>query len=204
MVNYVLRNSLKKEDITLQTQIQWFYPILIEKVYNVWAYVGIDKDRTILVGRNSLPYFIRKFQTLEQAYMEKIMLQSLYNCPFKIGGYDENKEKFDELCSFNIPGILDFCNNLESGINLLKQSENNLDIPDHIFEGLLAIKETKMINFFDTDMVKHYAIALNFPETAEWICTNLNIYLEGILKGFNVKKVKKSKSKKIKMSQMKA
>lgn len=57
-------------------------------------------------------------------------------------------------------------------------------VPSYIFEGLNAVRKAGTFNMFDIEAVKIQAVALGYPETAEWIEANSEVYVNGIFQGF--------------------
>lgn len=57
-------------------------------------------------------------------------------------------------------------------------------VPRHIFEGLHAVRKAGTFNMFEIDGVIIQAVALGYPETAQWIEAHREIYTEGIFRGF--------------------
>lgn len=57
-------------------------------------------------------------------------------------------------------------------------------VPSYIFEGLNAVRKAGTFNMFDIEAVKIQAVALGYPETAEWIEANRELYAKGVFQGF--------------------
>ena len=60
----------------------------------------------------------------------------------------------------------------------------NWGVPEHILQGIDAVREANTINMFNANMVRLQAVALGYMETAEWIEANLETYCSGIFRGF--------------------
>lgn len=65
-----------------------------------------------------------------------------------------------------------------------ENSDRRVKVPPHIFEALTAIRDVGTTNMFDVEVVKVQAVALDFPETADWIEANKQTYVDGIFRGF--------------------
>lgn len=64
------------------------------------------------------------------------------------------------------------------------ESEEPIEIPERILEGINAVRDANTINMFSTNMVRIQAAALGYPETAQWIEANLETYCTGVFRGF--------------------
>lgn len=64
------------------------------------------------------------------------------------------------------------------------ESEEPVNIPERILQGIDAVREANTINMFNANMVRLQAVALGYMETAEWIEANLEIYCSGVFRGF--------------------
>ena len=61
---------------------------------------------------------------------------------------------------------------------------SSIKVPLEVAVGLQAVRNSKTANMFDLPMVRIQAVALGYPEAADWIEKNTNAYLEGIHQGF--------------------
>ncbi|WP_449416020.1 DUF5049 domain-containing protein [Phormidium nigroviride] len=57
-------------------------------------------------------------------------------------------------------------------------------VPAHILEGIKAVRECGTTNMFDVAIAKVQAVALGYPETADWIDSHREDYEQGIVSGF--------------------
>lgn len=64
------------------------------------------------------------------------------------------------------------------------ESEEPIEIPQRILEGIDAVREANTTNMFDANMVRLQATALGYHETAQWIEANLETYCNGVFRGF--------------------
>ena len=64
------------------------------------------------------------------------------------------------------------------------ESEEPIQIPEHILEGIDAVREAQTTNMFHANTVRLQAVALGYLETAQWIEANLEIYCSGVFRGF--------------------
>lgn len=64
------------------------------------------------------------------------------------------------------------------------ESEEPIQIPERILEGIDAVRETQTTNMFNANTVRLQAVALGYLETAQWIEANLEIYCSGVFRGF--------------------
>ncbi|MEG4286361.1 DUF5049 domain-containing protein [Microcoleus sp. A006_D1] len=64
------------------------------------------------------------------------------------------------------------------------ESEEPVKVPEHILQGIDAVREANTTNMFNAGMVRIQAVALGYMETAEWIEANLETYCSGIFRGF--------------------
>ncbi|TXI96421.1 MAG: DUF5049 domain-containing protein [Burkholderiaceae bacterium] len=64
------------------------------------------------------------------------------------------------------------------------ESEEPIQIPERILEGIDAVREANTTNMFNANMVRLQAVALGYLETAQWIEANLESYSSGIFRGF--------------------
>ena len=73
----------------------------------------------------------------------------------------------------------------ELGVEKLENiSTLPVQVPLVVFDGLNAVRETRITNMFDVELVKIQAVALGLLETAEWIEANRELYYDGICRGF--------------------
>ena len=73
----------------------------------------------------------------------------------------------------------------ESGCVALTEVQGEaIAVPRHILEGIDAVRESRTANMLDVEFVRVQAVALGYPETAEWIKANLEQYMEGVFRGF--------------------
>lgn len=63
-------------------------------------------------------------------------------------------------------------------------SENPIKVSPMVMAGLQATRDSVTTNMFDVPVVCIQAVALGYPETADWIKENQNTYIEGIFRGF--------------------
>lgn len=63
-------------------------------------------------------------------------------------------------------------------------SEEPIEIPERILEGINAVKDLATINMFDARTVRAQASALEYLETALWIEANPETYYDGTMRGF--------------------
>ncbi|WP_377482217.1 MAG: DUF5049 domain-containing protein (plasmid) [Microcoleus anatoxicus] len=64
------------------------------------------------------------------------------------------------------------------------ESEEPIEIPERILEGIDAVRALATINMFDVQIVRAQASALEYLETALWIEANPETYYDGIIRGF--------------------
>ena len=64
------------------------------------------------------------------------------------------------------------------------ESEEPIQIPERILEGIDAVREAQTTNMFNARLVRLQAVALGYLETAQWIEANLEIYCNGVFRGF--------------------
>jgi hypothetical protein len=64
------------------------------------------------------------------------------------------------------------------------ESEEPIKIPECILQGIDAVREAQTTNMFNANTVRLQAVALGYPETAQWIEANLEIYCSGVCLGF--------------------
>ena len=64
------------------------------------------------------------------------------------------------------------------------ESNEPVNIPEHILQGIDAVRDGNTINMFDANMVRLQAVALGYVETALWIETNTKTYYDGMFRGF--------------------
>ncbi|MEG4916311.1 DUF5049 domain-containing protein [Microcoleus sp. B7-D4] len=64
------------------------------------------------------------------------------------------------------------------------ESEEPIKVPEHILQGINAVREANTTNMFNAGMVRLQAVALGYLETAQWIEANLEIYCSGVFRGF--------------------
>lgn len=64
------------------------------------------------------------------------------------------------------------------------ESEEPIEVPERILQGIDAVKELATINMFDARIVRAQAAALEYLETALWIEANPETYYDGIIRGF--------------------
>ncbi len=64
------------------------------------------------------------------------------------------------------------------------ESEEPIQIPERILEGIDAVREAQTTNMFNANMVRLQAVALGYLETAQWIEANLETYGSGVFRGF--------------------
>lgn len=69
---------------------------------------------------------------------------------------------------------------------MTKTAKNPIKVPANILEGLKAVRECGSTNMFDVKVVQLQAVALGYPEAAEWIEENTSDYIEGVFKNFTV------------------
>ena len=67
---------------------------------------------------------------------------------------------------------------------IVKSPSESITVPIHVLEGLQAVRDCSTGNMLDIEFVRVQAAALGYSETAEWIEANLELYAEGIYKGF--------------------
>lgn len=70
-------------------------------------------------------------------------------------------------------------------------SEASVKVSAKIYGGILAVKEAGTVNLFDVNLVKVQAVALGYPETADWIKANPERYAQGVFQGFDVELIKR-------------
>lgn len=64
------------------------------------------------------------------------------------------------------------------------ESEEPIQIPERILQGIDAVREAQTTNMFNANTVRLQAVALGYLETAQWIEANLEIYCSGVFRGF--------------------
>jgi hypothetical protein len=64
------------------------------------------------------------------------------------------------------------------------ESEELIEIPEHILQGIDAVREANTTNIFNASVVQVQAVALGYVETARWIQANPQTYYNGIFRGF--------------------
>jgi hypothetical protein len=64
------------------------------------------------------------------------------------------------------------------------ESEEPVNIPERILQGIDAVRSANTTNMFNANMVRLQAVALGYMETAQWIETNQQTYCNGIFRGF--------------------
>lgn len=64
------------------------------------------------------------------------------------------------------------------------ESEEPIQIPERILEGIDAVREAQTTNMFNANTVRLQAVALGYLETAQWIEANLETYCSGVFRGF--------------------
>ena len=60
----------------------------------------------------------------------------------------------------------------------------SIKVPPEVAVGLQAVRDSKTTNMSDASLASIQAVALGYPETADWIGKNTKAYLEGIYRGF--------------------
>lgn len=60
-----------------------------------------------------------------------------------------------------------------------------MQVPKKVHEGLEAVRESGKTNMFITPQVIRWALALGYPETAQWIESHRNEYWVGVFEGFS-------------------
>lgn len=63
-------------------------------------------------------------------------------------------------------------------------AENPIKLPPEVLDGLQAVRKSGTTNMLDVPVVCLQAVALGYPETADWINENTNTYIEGVSSGF--------------------
>lgn len=63
-------------------------------------------------------------------------------------------------------------------------SEKPIKVCPIVMAGLQATRDSGTTNMFDVTVVCIQAVALGYPETADWIKENKNTYIESIVRGF--------------------
>lgn len=64
------------------------------------------------------------------------------------------------------------------------ESEEPIQIPERILEGINAVREANTTNMFNAHFVRLQAVALGYLETAQWIEANSETYCSGVFRGF--------------------
>ena len=64
------------------------------------------------------------------------------------------------------------------------ESDEPVNIPEHILQGIDAVREANTTNMFNASVVQIQAVALGYVETARWIEANQETYCSGIFRGF--------------------
>lgn len=59
-----------------------------------------------------------------------------------------------------------------------------IKVPSEVAVGLQAVRDSGTTNLVDVPVVCLQAVALGYPEAADWIEKNASAYLEGIFRGF--------------------
>ena len=63
-------------------------------------------------------------------------------------------------------------------------SENPIKVSPMVMAGLQATCDSGTTNMFDVPVVCLQAVALGYPEAADWIKENITSYIDGISRGF--------------------
>lgn len=121
--------------------------------------------------------------TLREWHPNKEWVTHFYNLQdggFYYGRYftdlREAEANFDE----RVKEYLSLLGKLPSAL----ESEEPIQIPERILEGIDAVREAQTTNMFHANTVRLQAVALGYLETAQWIEANLEIYCSGIFRGF--------------------
>jgi len=60
-----------------------------------------------------------------------------------------------------------------------------MQVPKKVYDGLEAVRVSGKTNMLITPQVIRWALAMGYPETAQWIETHRNEYWVGVFEGFS-------------------
>jgi hypothetical protein len=106
-----------------------------------------------------------------------------YNCQdggFYFGRYFTDLAEAEANFELRVKEYLGLLGKLSSSL----ESEEPIQIPERILEGINAVQEASTTNMFHANTVRLQAVALGYLETAQWIEANLETYSSGVFRGF--------------------
>jgi hypothetical protein len=106
-----------------------------------------------------------------------------YNCQdggFYFGRYFTDLAEAEANFELRVKEYLGLLGKLSSSL----ESEEPIQIPERILEGINAVREASTTNMFHANTVRLQAVALGYLETAQWIEANLETYSSGVFRGF--------------------
>ncbi len=99
---------------------------------------------------------------------------------FYYGRYFTDLEEAEANFELRVKEYLGLLGNLPSSL----ESEEPIQIPERILEGIDAVREAQTTNMFNANTVRLQAVALGYLETAQWIEANWETYCSGVFRGF--------------------
>ncbi|MEG4197325.1 DUF5049 domain-containing protein [Microcoleus sp. Pol12A5] len=99
---------------------------------------------------------------------------------FYYGRYFTNLAEAEANFELRVKEYLGFLGKLPTSL----ESEEPIQIPERILQGIDAVREAQTTNMFNANTVRLQAVALGYLETAQWIEANLESYCSGIFRGF--------------------
>ena len=139
----------------------------------------ILKSHPIPGGGGQAPGYI----TLREWRLNEEWVTHFYNAQdggFYYGRYFTDLREAEASFELRVKEYLGLLGNLPSSL----ESEEPIQIPERILEGINAVREAETTNMFNANMVRLQAVALGYLETAQWIEANLETYGSGIFRGF--------------------
>ena len=70
----------------------------------------------------------------------------------------------------------------------------SIEVPQAVFEGILAVRDSGATNMLDRTRVIELLDQMGFDEASEWVKQNKKLYSHGIFQGFQVTEEAKSYS----------
>ncbi len=61
-------------------------------------------------------------------------------------------------------------------------------VPQEVFEGIEAIRQSGLTNMLDRPMVAQLAAEMGYPETSRWVQRHRDLYARAIFHGLKVEK----------------
>jgi hypothetical protein len=99
---------------------------------------------------------------------------------FYYGRYFTDFREAEANFELRVKEYLGLLGNLPSSL----ESEQPIQIPERILEGINAVREAQTTNMFNANTVRLQAVALGYLETAQWIEANWETYCSGVFQGF--------------------